>query len=322
MRRIKTLSVSAPCVGPPYTTFGANLKMIENAVRTNTDTTGGYVYKGPGDTLFVHDLVGIQSFATSSGQRDAGLFELSFGDERYLPFEGAGAVSRWRLELPEEYRQFDYNTISDVILHMLYTARDGGNSFKMEVRGEIRTSLNKIADILATAETGLTRIISAAHEFSTEWHRFMHPVATATSHDVMLKLDKQLFPFMLKERQLDIHEITIVLMLDDPSIYSSGSDLQVTFTHPDGTKTTNVLSPLPLLEIQPGLAVATSFSLTEDVKEIKMEIDEASLSSIASDLVEVKDGKNRLDASQVKDMLLVVNYTIGELYDRELVAIL
>jgi hypothetical protein len=27
------------------------------------------------------------------------MFELNFRDERYLPFEGAGAISTWQLEL-------------------------------------------------------------------------------------------------------------------------------------------------------------------------------------------------------------------------------
>ena len=35
-------------------------------------------------------------------------------DERFLPFEGAGVISKWRLELPGQYPQFDYSTISDV----------------------------------------------------------------------------------------------------------------------------------------------------------------------------------------------------------------
>jgi hypothetical protein len=41
----------------------------------------------------------IQSVATSNAQNDSGLFELNFRDERYLPFEGTGAISSWRLEL-------------------------------------------------------------------------------------------------------------------------------------------------------------------------------------------------------------------------------
>jgi hypothetical protein len=47
----------------------------------------------------------------------------------YLPFEGYGAISNWRLTLNNVYAQFDYATISDVVLHVHYTARDGGSAF-------------------------------------------------------------------------------------------------------------------------------------------------------------------------------------------------
>ena len=51
-------------------------------------------------------------------------------DERFLPVENSGTVSEWQLELPANFRegdpcQFDYNTISDVVLHLHYTAREG-----------------------------------------------------------------------------------------------------------------------------------------------------------------------------------------------------
>ena len=59
----------------------------------------------------MHDNVGIQSISTSNAQNDSGTFELNFQDDRYLPFEGAGVISTWRLELGSEYRQFDYDTI-------------------------------------------------------------------------------------------------------------------------------------------------------------------------------------------------------------------
>lgn len=54
------------------------------------------------------------AIAASMGQNDAGVFEFSFRDERYMPFEGAGAISAWRIELSKEkdLRQFDYDTIS------------------------------------------------------------------------------------------------------------------------------------------------------------------------------------------------------------------
>ena len=59
------------------------------------------------------------------------MFELNFKDERYLPFEGAGVISKWRLELPT-VKQFDYNTISDVVLHVKYIASEGGEQLKIQ----------------------------------------------------------------------------------------------------------------------------------------------------------------------------------------------
>ena len=74
----------------------------------------------------------IQSIVTSSGVGDTGLFETNLQDARYLPFEGCGAVARFRLELPD-FRQFDLTTLSDVILTVSYTAREGGNLFRDQV---------------------------------------------------------------------------------------------------------------------------------------------------------------------------------------------
>ena len=49
-----------------------------------------------------------ESIATSGGQNDSGLFELNFHDDRYLPFEFQGAVSRWRIEMPREDNYFHF----------------------------------------------------------------------------------------------------------------------------------------------------------------------------------------------------------------------
>jgi len=86
----------------------------------------GYARAGADDSRFSDHFGSLQSIVTSTGQNDSGLFETNFQDERYLPFEGAGAVSEWQLELPADLRQFNYDTISDVILHLRYTAREGG----------------------------------------------------------------------------------------------------------------------------------------------------------------------------------------------------
>jgi len=82
------------------------------------------------DNRFFDNITAIQSIVTSSATKRQWHVEPNLRDERYLPFEGAGAISEWRLELPTDFRQFNYATISDVLLHIRYTARDGGEVLK------------------------------------------------------------------------------------------------------------------------------------------------------------------------------------------------
>ena len=60
----------------------------------------------PDDPRIVRQYGAREAIATSCGQNDSGLFELNFRDQRYLPFEYMGAVSRWRIELPPENNYF------------------------------------------------------------------------------------------------------------------------------------------------------------------------------------------------------------------------
>ena len=135
-RRIKSVSISINSIAPPNTTVAATLRLLKNSVRINTS---GATYQRNNeegipidDDRFVENNVPFKAVATSHGFNDAGLFELNFKDDRYLPFEGAGVISRWKLEMPTPVplRPFDYNTISDVVLHVKYTSREDVGLFK------------------------------------------------------------------------------------------------------------------------------------------------------------------------------------------------
>ena len=119
-------------------------------------------WKTKDDPRFVTNFRAIQSIATSHAQNDAGIFELNFHDEKYLPFEGAGAISKWRIDMPKKCNAFDFNTISDVIIKLNYTAREGGDNLRKKV----------INDTSIPPEEGLVRMFSARHEFPNEWYRF------------------------------------------------------------------------------------------------------------------------------------------------------
>ena len=104
MRRIKSVALTFACVVGPPTSVNCVLRLLEHKFRTSAIATGKNDYPehtDETDDRFSTVNVPITSIAVSTGQNDSGVFELNFRDERYIPFEGAGAISKWRIELPE-----------------------------------------------------------------------------------------------------------------------------------------------------------------------------------------------------------------------------
>ena len=208
LRRIKSVSVTIPCVTGPYSSVNCTLTLLKSSVRNgNTLLNGQYSRQGDNDTRFIDSTGAIQSIVISSAQNDSGLFEPNLRDERYLPFEGAGAISEWRIELPKEFRQFDYDTISDVVLHLRYTAREGGGLLKQQAVSELQTALNKIQ--LTESQQGLVRLFSARHEFSDKWYSFLHPASDTGDQTLTLPLTKERFPFLFQSKTISIGKIEL-----------------------------------------------------------------------------------------------------------------
>lgn len=112
-RRIRAVRLTIPCATDRYSNVAATVTLQRSYIRRQPQ---------PGEArLGEVPLRKIPSVATSSAQDDAGLFEFSFRNERCMPFEGAGAVSTWKIALPKSFRPFDYRTITDVIIHLSYT---------------------------------------------------------------------------------------------------------------------------------------------------------------------------------------------------------
>lgn len=122
MRRIRSVAFSIPCVVGPYASVNCAASLQSSTVRYSPLVGEGYARDGADALRFVDRFGGIQSVVTIRGTNDNGLFESSAGDDRLLPFEGCGVIGAWRLELPRELRQFDYETISDVIRGVILPA--------------------------------------------------------------------------------------------------------------------------------------------------------------------------------------------------------
>jgi hypothetical protein len=182
MRRIKSVAISIPSVVGPYTSLNCTLSLLKSSLRKSPIAGDDYARQGSEDSRFVDYIGAVQSIVTSSGQNDSGLFETNLRDERFLPFEGAGAESTWKLELPKDYRAFDYDTISDVILHVRYTARPGVDPTKVKAAVDHQFQ--------QANQAGLALLFSLRHEFPTEWSAFVSGTGAFTA-----KIRRDYFPY-------------------------------------------------------------------------------------------------------------------------------
>jgi hypothetical protein len=108
MRRIRAVSLTLPCVAGAYTGVHCRLTLIDSVTRIDPRLDppqhhcccppqpcdcdhdcepGGYALC-PDDPRMVRIFGEREAIATSEGQNDSGLFELSFNDPRYLPRVG------------------------------------------------------------------------------------------------------------------------------------------------------------------------------------------------------------------------------------------
>jgi hypothetical protein len=144
--------------------------------------------------------------AASTAVDDPGTFPQGAGEDRYNPFEGAGAVSRRRIELPFLLRPFHYRTIGNLILGLSYVA---------DHDDRLRASLQDPAapdGLLATvAARPRVRVLSLVHEFPDVFARL---VADPAGTEQSFTLTAAHLPLYLDKRGLTVRQAEIVPVVD------------------------------------------------------------------------------------------------------------
>jgi len=196
-RRIRSVRLTIPCVTGPFTNVGATLSLTGSSIRREPKLGGIELKAVP--------LRRSVTIASSTAQNDAGVFEFSFRDERYMPFEGAGAVSGWTLSLPKVFKPFDYQTITDVILHVSYTAEYNGR-FRADVEHQNAAVEGTILNVLSNVSS--KRAFSLRQDFSTAFHRLLHSPADT---EVRFAISDAFLPYFLKHRNVVVKAIKLVL---------------------------------------------------------------------------------------------------------------
>lgn len=219
LRRVKTVSLTIPSVVGPYTGVHCKLTLLSSATRIEPtlldveDCCPGECTCGccerlryeaiKQDPRIVKRYGATEAIATSTGQNDTGLFELNFRDERYLPFEYAGAISRWRIELPIETNAFDIDTVSDVIFQLSYTTREGGAMLQ-------KASWAAASCLLPGA--GL-RFFDWRQDFADTWQRFKAVESAAEQADctrpLTLRMSRGMFPYLPGQRPVRMRRVEL-----------------------------------------------------------------------------------------------------------------
>jgi Tc toxin complex TcA C-terminal TcB-binding domain/Neuraminidase-like domain/Salmonella virulence plasmid 28.1kDa A protein len=214
-RRLQRVSVTVEYPEPgKHDNVKGTLTLTKNSVRTSTDLGSGYPRQGANDPRFVDQLAAVpQKIVLGNAQEDPGLFLTSLdenlADLRYLPFEGAGAISSWHFELPSATNDIDLAAVGDVVLHLHYTALDGGDAFKQAVE----------ADNAQNAPTSGALLLSAANDFPapaggngskplTPWESFLAKPA-AGDQQLVLDVGSSLFPRWARGKTITVNGLTV-----------------------------------------------------------------------------------------------------------------
>jgi hypothetical protein len=130
---------------------------------------------------------------------------MNLHDERYLPFEFHGAVSKWRVELPPENNYFDMDTLSDFIIHLNYTSREGGHRLRQAATEAAEKRLPGAGWCLFDVQ----------HDFPDAWELFRtgrgeKRQGDKQPRDLKLRFSRNLFPFIPGHRELRIDKMALL----------------------------------------------------------------------------------------------------------------
>jgi hypothetical protein len=185
-------------------------------------------------------------------------------------------------------KQFDYDTISDVIMQMRYTAREGGDALKTNASDNLINNINKM--LVSLKDTGLMQLFSLKHEFPTEWYAFLNqPDANTGDQTCNLQIDTNRLPFFVSQANAKI--ISVSLFAD-----------------------ANIAMP-QLHLTSAGNITNNNFSFAPDPLFGTLQKSNPGAQSWGNNTLGlwkiIKPGNPQLTANDIKDMYVLIHYSVG-----------
>jgi hypothetical protein len=238
-RRIKTVNLTIAGAMAPQSNVNCTLTLLENKIRTGANASGTYAQASDAeDSRFLVNVAPVQAVATSKPDGDPGLFHLRFDDDRYLPFEGAGAISTWRIELRQSDNAVDLGQVSDVILTLAYTARHGGAALEAVARAEREKGLSR-GGIKPEAQ----HLVSLKRDVPAAWKK-LEETTGAQEVEAVLPLDATRLSGRYRDLDVRIERVT-VFALSRAQIGADALKLRLDPPKGSGTQVTGLMPAWP-----------------------------------------------------------------------------
>jgi hypothetical protein len=308
-RRLRSVAVTIPCVTGPYTGVNATLTLAQSVVRTSAPSAGFQPWiwaTSPTNTdpnISASPAVSASPImATSSGQNDGGLFDLNLRDERWLPFEGQGAVCLMSLELDPRDNNFDLSSVTDVVLHVRYSARPGGDA------NAVRAALVPL--------NARTILVSVRNTFGDNYYSFFNPTdTTATQQTLTVALAPPIFPYSNLGTPV-ITDVTMIVALSEPLTTAESSALSsisipATFGPATGTAQDVTFKAAPGTApgggAIPALTAAAPYAVAAATGSFTLTVPSA---SIPASLQTTGSSPARFNSAAIDDIVLVITYDL------------
>jgi len=104
--------------------------------------------------------------------------------------------------------QFDYSTISDVVLSIRYTARDGGDLLRNAATTSITTLLDPTLT-LAPDTLLFPVVLSCRSDFPTEWARAKAVVSGGSQSPLVIPITRSLLPYWVDAIRVGTAKLTV-----------------------------------------------------------------------------------------------------------------
>jgi Tc toxin complex TcA C-terminal TcB-binding domain/Bacterial Ig domain len=209
LRLIKRARISIIALIPPV--HGVRATLIASGI--SRVVTGGDVFQ----SVIVRRDPELIAFTSPSNA--TGLIELEPETGMLLPFESMGVDTNWELQLPKAANPFDYNTISDVLFTMEYTALQNF-SYRQQVIQQLEDTMS--------AE----RVFSLRDHFADQWYALHNPEGAATPMTVNFSFTSKDFPPNVQD--LSIQHVLVAMVRAEGQTFEIES-IQLTLTPQDET---------------------------------------------------------------------------------------